>query len=85
MNTIETLQTNYLNRACRTIDTILLTNEQKEMKVVYMYNYEGIHYRIFENILELSKFLAGNEYTVLKEYSHDRWVDMFLEKYQFSF
>ena len=83
MNTIETLQTNYLNRDCRTVDTILLINELKESKVVYLYNYEGIHYRIFENILELSKFLTGNEYTVLKEYSYEHWVDKFLEKYQF--
>ncbi len=84
MNTIETLQTNYHTRACRTVDTVVLTNEQKDVKVVYIYNYEGLHFRIFENVFELSEFLTGNEYTLLKEYSHERWVDKFLEKYQFT-
>ena len=52
MNNINQIQVDYL-RSNRTIETILLTDmiKSKIHKVVYVYNYEGYHFRIFENII----------------------------------
>ncbi len=86
MNNIEQVQVNYI-RPNRTIETILLTdvNNADRKKIVYIYNYEGYHFRIFENIFEISNFINDEEYKVLKEYSTDRGVDNFLFRYYFDF
>jgi len=83
MNKIETVQVDELIYASRTLETILLTNEKKQQKVVYLYNYEGVHFRIFENLIEVSKFLNNKPHKLLKEYLLERFADKFLEKYQF--
>lgn len=83
MNTIQTVQVDELIYASRTLETIVLTNEKKQQKVVYLYNYEGVHFRIFENLIEVSKFLNNKPYKLLKEYVIERFADKFLEKYAF--
>lgn len=83
MNKLECIQVDYINFASRTLETILLTNEKKQQKILYLYNYEGVHFRIFENIVEVSFFLNDRPYEVLKEYLAERSADRFLEKYQF--
>jgi hypothetical protein len=85
MNFISQIQVNYL-RPNRTIETYLLIDKKDydKCKVVYIYNYEGYHYRIFENVIELSNFLNDVRYKLLKEYSTDRGVNNFLSKYEFS-
>lgn len=50
MNTISQKTVDYL-RGSRTIETIDL-----EGKNVYVYNYEGIHFRLFLNVLALIQF-----------------------------
>lgn len=79
MNSVDQVQVNYI-RANITIETILLVDSVNltKRKVVYVYNYEGYHYRIFENVIELSKFLYGEDYKLLKEYSTDTGVDNYL-------
>ncbi|MEO6830699.1 MAG: hypothetical protein ABI378_00640 [Chitinophagaceae bacterium] len=83
MNTIDAVQVDYLGRASRTLETILLTNEKKQQKIVYMYNYEGWHFRIFENVSELSNFLNDQPHEFLREYSKERYADAFLENLHF--
>lgn len=85
MNNVEIIEVNYL-RPNRTVETILLTDlsDSSHQKVVYVYNYEGYHYRVFDNLIELTKFFNNNEFRILKEYLKDYWVYNFLEKYQFS-
>ena len=56
MNPIKTLQCDEIRYASRTLETILLTNKKGQEKVVYLYNYDGVHFRIFENVFEVGKF-----------------------------
>jgi len=54
MNTFQTINTEYL-RASRTLETILVSKKNLS-KVFFLYNYEGISYRLFENHLNLINF-----------------------------
>lgn len=85
MNIVKQIEVSYL-RSNRTVETILLTDlgDNSRQKIVYIYNYEGYHYRVFDNLIELTKFLNNNEFRILKEYLKDYWVYNFLEKYQFN-
>lgn len=83
MNTIKQLKVEYIELASRTLETILLTNEKKQQKVVYLFNYEGLHFRIFESFIEVSNFFNNEPYKILKDYSIERFADKYLEKYQF--
>lgn len=85
MNSVKQIEVSYL-RSNRTVETILLTDlsNSSRQKIVYVYNYEGYHYRVFDNLIELAKFLNNNEFRILKEYLKDYWVCNFLEKYQFN-
>ncbi len=66
-------------RSSRTIDTIYLNNSFKE-KVLYIYNYEGYSYRVFENILCLIEFFnTGTESKFIFE--SERKLDNFLKNY----
>lgn len=85
MNSVKQIDVSYL-RSNRTVETILLTDlsNNSRQKIVYVYNYEGYHYRVFDSLIELTKFLNNNEFRILKEYLKDYWVYNFLEKYQFN-
>jgi len=85
MNNVELIEECYL-RSNRTVEIILLTDlsDSARQRIVYVYNYEGYHYRVFDNVIELTKFLSNNEFRILKEYSKDYWVCNFLKNYQFN-
>lgn len=55
MNTLKTIRTVYYGRASRTIDTVLVSNNNVE-KTIYVYNYEGYSFRVFETKKDLSNF-----------------------------
>jgi hypothetical protein len=81
LNIIDQIQTNYL-RPNRTIETLLLWDEidSNVAKVIYIYNYEGYHYRIFENVIELSNFLNNANFKLLSELSTDSEVYKYLSE-----
>ena len=54
MNYIKTLNTDYL-RASRTIETVLVKS-RKDETVVYVYNYEGYSFRVFNSTIKLINF-----------------------------
>jgi hypothetical protein len=58
MNTILNSHTHYL-RPSRTIETLLITNGKRQ-KTVYVYNYEGYHFRIFFSIQQITAFFDGH-------------------------
>lgn len=57
MNTYETLQIEYL-KPSRTLETVLITNEHLT-EVFFVYNYEGISFRLFKTHLELINFFQN--------------------------
>jgi hypothetical protein len=84
MNNIDLLQTNYL-RSNRTIDTVLLTDlkSKDRQTVVYVYNYEGYHFRIFKDIFEISNFLLNEEYKIIKDFDKEDDCYSYLSKFNF--
>lgn len=54
MNNYSQIEVSYL-RPSRTVETILLENSSKK-RIVYVYNYEGWHFRVFNNIIEILDF-----------------------------
>lgn len=55
MNSIITIDTEFL-RSNRTIDTVLITDGGLN-KTLWIYNYEGIHFRVFHTLLEVLNFI----------------------------
>jgi hypothetical protein len=56
MNTFQAIDVSYL-RPNRTIETILLKNSTFE-RILYVYNFEGTHFRVFESISDILKFFV---------------------------
>lgn len=54
MNKFTAIDVSYL-RPSRLIETILLENNGKK-RVVYIYNYDGVHFRVFNFIKDILKF-----------------------------
>jgi hypothetical protein len=57
MNEYKTIQTEYL-KASRTIETVLVSNESLN-DILFIYNYEGISFRVFESHLDLINFFLN--------------------------
>lgn len=79
MNKFKAIDVDYL-RPDKTIETILVSNHEDPIneKTVYVYNYRGVHFRLFENILEIISFLENKSHQVIKEFTSDDEVDYFL-------
>ena len=78
MNKILPLSTEYLT-ASRSIEVLTLIN-QKESKLIYIYNYEGTHFRFFESILSLIAFFEQGiepEISFLSEQELDKFLEGF--------
>lgn len=73
MNIINQADTHYL-RPDRTIETIYIKNIDK---VVYVYNYEGIHFRVFTDIIDLIHFFQFGIESNL-DFSNELDLDAFL-------
>lgn len=54
MNEYREIAVSYL-RPSRTLETILLKRGE-ELRVLYVYNFEGIHFRVFFNLVEILEF-----------------------------
>ncbi|MEP3838315.1 MAG: hypothetical protein ABJM36_11735 [Algibacter sp.] len=57
MNTFEVIDIEYL-KACRTIETILINNRDLA-EVFFVFNYEGVSYRVFKSHLDLINFFQN--------------------------
>lgn len=79
MNTITQTNVNYL-RPNRTMETLLL--EKKGIsKTVFVYNYESVHFRVFENQKEVSRFINGDPNTkTITEFIDENELDSYLQK-----
>lgn len=80
MSNFSVIQAEYL-RSDKTIETILIT-DKKYSKLIYVYNYEGVCFRVFNEILELSKCLQGISYNLLAECTTENELDDFLQHLQ---
>ena len=67
-------------RASRTLD-ILLISSLNENYILYTYNYEGVHYRLFDCKKEVRKFF-NCEYALFLEFLDDDSLDNYLLNYK---
>lgn len=78
MNKILPLSTEYLTPS-RSIEVFTLIN-QKESKLVYIYNFEGSHFRFFDSILSLIAFFEQRIEPEVS-FSSEQELDKFLERF----
>lgn len=78
MNKILPISTEYITPS-RSIEILTLIN-QKESRLVYVYNFEGIHFRFFGSILSLIAFFEQGiepEISFLTEQELDKFLEGF--------
>lgn len=78
MNIIQTIDTEYL-RSDRTIDTVLI-NRGSKSKTLWIYNSQGVHFRVFENLLDVHNFLS-NSFEAKFSFDQEEALDSFLLNY----
>ncbi len=78
MNRIEAKQIEYLTPS-RTIETLQIIDAESEI-YLYLYNHDGLYFKLFKSIFELGKFLFENQQSFLKEFENEELLDGFLEK-----
>ena len=76
MNNFKAIDVFYI-RSNRTIEIILVSNEQKE-RVFFVYNYEGCYFRVFMDILDLLNFF-DNVSDVEFVYDDEEKLDKYFE------
>ncbi|OAB31465.1 hypothetical protein SAMN05444395_101540 [Flavobacterium fryxellicola] len=76
MNNYSAIEINYL-RPSRTIETILLENSTQK-RIVYVYNYEGWHFRVFNNILDILNFF-DNKFECEISFENERELGEYFE------
>lgn len=77
MNNFETINTEYI-RASRTIETVRVSNKNSSA-LYFIYNYEGVSFRVFKSHIELTKFFL-NESENYVHFNKEYAVDDFLAK-----
>jgi hypothetical protein len=75
MNTYTSTDISYL-RPSRTLETILLEN-RSEKKVIYVYNYEGVHFRVFNYITDILLFFK-DEFEPEISFETEEALDIYL-------
>ena len=75
MNILKTISTEYI-RASRTLETVLVSNKNIS-DVFFIYNYEGVSYRVFKTQWDLIGFFRDNTENYL-HFSTGNELDNFL-------
>lgn len=75
MNTFQSIDVSYLH-SNRTVETILLKNSRSE-KTLYVYNYEGWHFRIFESIGDVLSFF-NEEFVPTLSFENEKELETYL-------
>jgi len=79
MNTITQTDVHYL-RPNRTMESLLIEDSETTKKVL-VYNYEGVHFRVFENQKEASRFVNGDSNAkTITEFIDENELDKYLQK-----
>jgi len=73
-------QTTYL-RPNITTETITITNPNQSPKTLYVYNYKGVHYRVFSTQKHLENFLENIPAPILAAFTNESALDSFLTKF----
>jgi hypothetical protein len=67
-------------KANKTLESYVLINHNRNVKKVFwLYNYEGIHYRLFTDKKEVNNFLNADDFECM-EFENERKCDDYFEK-----
>jgi hypothetical protein len=50
----------------------------KRSNILYIYNYEGNHFRVFDSKKNIKNFLMNNDYDIIYETNIDKELDDYL-------
>ncbi|MFK5892917.1 MAG: hypothetical protein QM504_06825 [Pseudomonadota bacterium] len=78
-NTVEWIHVAYLARANRTIESCKIQRNGFDTEYGYVYNYEGVHYRYFPNMLGLLAFFEIDEHPQA-DFGEESSLDQYLQK-----
>lgn len=76
MNKIDLINTQNAFFANRTLETLLINEQQ----TLYLYNHQGQYYKLFDQKEELDNYLNARPYTMVCEFYSEEALDEFLEK-----
>jgi hypothetical protein len=82
MNHIQTIETQYIRYARRSLDTVEVKQSEKCMKTFWVYNYEGWHFRVFESLAKAEAFLDNESYECLIDFVCEKELDDYLLNYK---
>lgn len=78
MNKITVINTEYITSS-RTLEIIALENSRRR-RCVFVYNYEGTHFRFFDTLISVIEFFqSGKDSNV--SFNTEAELDLFLENY----
>jgi hypothetical protein len=72
-----TISTSYI-RSSRTIETVLVLESKA---VLYVYNYEGNSFRVFDDVLKLIEFFNQGKDESIAHFETEEELDAFLGSY----
>lgn len=76
MNKVDLIYTQTVFFANRTLETLLINEQQ----TLYVYNHQGQYYKLFDQKEELNNYLNAQPYKMLCEFYSEEAVDAYLEK-----
>lgn len=76
MNKVDLIDTQNVFFANRTLETLLINEQQ----TLYLYNHQGQYYKLFDQKEELKNYLNALPYQMVGEFYSEEALDKFLEK-----
>ena len=77
---MEVIEIYYL-RSSRTLEVVLLENLNRK-KLLFVYNYECYHFRVFDDMIDIISFFQGCYHPKI-EFDDERQLDHYLKNIRF--
>lgn len=78
MNTLNTIHTEYLRTASRTLETVRVSSNASTFQDFWIYNYEGVHFRVFTSYQKATDFLNNASQECWVDFVDEELLDDFL-------
>lgn len=77
-NKISCIEVIYLDRASRSLEKIKVLTLKGSKKTLYIYNFEGIHFRVFDAKQSVKEFFSHRNTNCLIEFQSEVDLDNYL-------
>jgi len=80
MNILNTIESIHL-RASRSLDVTLIQNSNGKrinQQLIYIYNYEGVHYRVFKTLNDFFNFIDNLDDNCICEFDNETEMENYL-------